>query len=216
MTKTLPRPRAGQRFGRLRVLIPEGRRKGLLAVLCICDCGNLKALPKTSLLHGFTRSCGCLGAESRKQNTRTHGMSNKPIYAIWRNMRDRCQNPNHQDFYLYGGRGIRVCDRWQKFENFFADMGHRPKGKTLDRKNGNKDYSSENCRWATPKQQARNTRRNRLLTFQGKTQCVADWTEECGYPVGLIVNRLGDGWSVERALTTPCRVQKNNRPVQSR
>ena len=216
MPKTLPRPRVGQRFGRLKVLIPQGRRKGYLSVLCICDCGQLCAPTNHNLINGKSSSCGCKSREKTSARNRKHGHSGLPLYALWRNMRDRCQNSNHQDFYLYGGRGIKVCDRWQEFENFLADMGHRPKGKTLDRKDGSKDYSPENCRWATPKQQARNTRRNRLLTFQGKTQCVADWTEECGYPIGLIVNRLRSGWSVERALTTPCRVQKNNRPVQSR
>lgn len=117
-------------------------------------------------------------------------------------MRARCRNPKHIDFQNYGGRGIKVCDRWlHSFENFLADMGERPPGMSIDRHpNKDGDYEPGNCRWATPTEQARNTRRNRMITIEGKTACISEWSEESGVSTALIWHRLNKGWEPQAAV----------------
>ncbi len=127
-------------------------------------------------------------------------------------MVQRCYDVGKSNYRYYGGRGIRVCERWQGkdgFVNFLADMGEKPTPKhTIDRHpNKDGDYEPGNCRWATMKEQSRNTRRNRMLNFQGKTQCVSAWEEELGFPRDVVKHRIGKlKWSVEDALTKPLRV----------
>lgn len=133
----------------------------------------------------------------------THGQSYSKTYHAWIELRARCQNPKHAHFPDYGGRGITVCDRWQTFENFRADMGDMPKGLQIDRINNDLGYAPDNCRWASRKQQARNRRGNRLLTLQNETLPMAAWSERLRFPRNLISNRLRRGWTVERALTAP-------------
>lgn len=105
-------------------------------------------------------------------------MSNTRIYRIWKGMRNRCFNKKGKDYKHYGGRGIKICDKWMKFENFYRDMGEIPENKTLDRKDNNKNYCKENCHYATRKQQANNRRSNVLITYNGKTQNVMQWSKE--------------------------------------
>lgn len=114
----------------------------------------------------------------------------------------RCYNPNNHKYVDYGARGIKVCQRWWKFENFFTDMGHPPKGKSLDRIDNSIGYSKCNCRWATALQQGRNKRNNVLLTFNGQIKCMSEWAQELNIRVGTLHARLKQGWSVKRALTT--------------
>jgi hypothetical protein len=137
-------------------------------------------------------------------------MSKHPLFTVWNNMIRRCYDPSNNAYHNYGGRGITVCDRWKaSFANFYADMGERPTPKhTLDRINNNLGYSRDNCRWATPKEQTRNTRHNRALTWKGETKIIADWADdprmvEIGVGAQLIAERLRLGWDAERALTTP-------------
>jgi len=120
-------------------------------------------------------------------------------------MLTRCTNPNFPGFYKHGGRGIRVCERWHSFENFLADMGERPSGKTLDRINNNGHYEPGNCRWATTAEQSVNTRQNHFLTFMGETMTLSQWTAKMGLRRGCIGERIARGWSVARALTEPVR-----------
>jgi hypothetical protein len=154
MTKHL----TGQRFGRLTVLHEEGRdRRGNVLWLCSCDCGSLNRVISTELCSGHTRSCGCLQRDRLLQvrPSVTHGMSSSHTWRSWRSMRMRCADPNNK---YYGGRGIRVCQRWlHSFENFLADMGERPPGTSLDRYPDNAgDYEPGNCRWATTIEQRGN------------------------------------------------------------
>ncbi len=119
----------------------------------------------------------------------------------------RCTKTAHHNFEGYGGRGITVCERWRDFVAFLEDMGERPDGLTLDRIDNNAGYSPENCRWATPKQQARNKRDKRLLTLNGETRSVTEWAEKLGVERDNLWSRLHIGWTVEEALTRPIKAR---------
>lgn len=146
---------------------------------------------------------------TRTSIPRQHGMGKTRIYAVWNAMRARCSNPNNGSYADYGARGITVCERWQKFENFLADMGVPAPGMTLERKDNDLCYSPDNCVWAPRFVQNRNTRRNLFITYQGRTQILTDWARELDLPLLCIWKRLNRGWSVDRAFTQP--VRKANR-----
>lgn len=125
----------------------------------------------------------------------THGMWKSREYQIWRQMRDRCNNPNSRRYKNYGGRGITVCKRWDSFERFYEDMGPAPSLlHTIERINNDGKYTPANCRWATPQEQANNRRTNKLITYRGKTQTIAQWARELGLPYHWIKYRLSIGW----------------------
>ncbi len=150
---------SGQRFGRLAV---EGRADFKIneqaTWVCRCDCGNVRYVPGAQLRSGRSKSCGCLRSEITGDRRRTHGMSETPIYEAWRRMHDRCENQRASGFSDYGGRGIYVCAEWSDFRRFYADMGPRPSNRSLDRLNNDGPYALNNCRWATPEEQAQNRR----------------------------------------------------------
>lgn len=151
---------SGQRFGRLVALERHGTSQPTMW-LCRCDCGATTAVRSRSLVAGLTRSCWCFRREVVAQlgkRAATHGQTDTPTWRSWKSMLDRCTYPSSIGWKNYGGRGITVCERWRSFANFLADMGERPPGKTLDRKENDLGYSKANCRWATPKQQADNRR----------------------------------------------------------
>jgi hypothetical protein len=135
-----------------------------------------------------------------ERNT-THGLSHLPEYSLWCGMKQRCYYTKHKSYKDYGGRGIKVCDQWLNFENFYADMRSKPEGMTLDRIDHNKDYSPENCKWSTYKEQMRNTNRNNVISFKGKTMCVADWAKELNMSYTKLRMRLHRGWNIERAMS---------------
>jgi len=181
----------GQRFGRLTVYSRTGSDKSGQAMwLCKCDCGNERTIRSNDLRNGQTQSCGCLQRERIIQKLTTHGMAETAIYHVWSSMCQRCNNPNNAGYKNYGGRGITVCERWNKFENFYADMGEAPKELTIERIDNNKGYSPENCHWSTRKEQARNKRNNRIIKYQGKDQCVSAWAEEIGVGHQILQYRL--------------------------
>lgn len=132
-----------------------------------------------------------------------HGMCGHPLYHIWTSMRQRCINPKDAAYHKYGGRGIKVCKRWSKFENFYEDMGPRPKGKSLDRINNSKGYSPSNCRWATHIEQALNTRQSIKITMGGVTKSAAQWSKTLGAKNALVSWRLRNGWDLKTAITAP-------------
>lgn len=204
----------GQRFGRLIALAEMPRaEKERRKFLFLCECGTETIVLLSAVRCGTIASCGCLRRETaaaQAQSKSTHGECHKtPEHRSWQAMLARCNNPEHHAHRNYGGRGIRVCDRWSGDEGytaFLSDMGRRPKGTTLDRypnKDGN--YEPGNCRWATPRQQLRNTRVNRLIEFRGETFTIAEASERFNKSSALIRWRLGTGMSVEDALLRPVR-----------
>lgn len=171
---------------------------------CICECGTKKTYRLSNLSSGHTKSCGCLKREKSKERSLKHGMSGTNVYLLWKAMINRCYLKSSQKYHRYGGRGIKVCKRWHDFEMFYGDMGVKPKNKSLGRIDNDGNYSPENCRWETPKQQARNTSQNRIITFKGQKKCLIEWAEIFGLkPNTLSARILVHGWSVEKALTTP-------------
>lgn len=229
----------GQRFGRLVVLERVGIDKWRSPTWrCLCDCGKETTVDSHRLKRGNTKSCGCLAreihssclvaynksesgrnktAELNKSNKTTHGMSKSRLYGVWRDMKDRCNNPENPYYADYGGRGISVCGEWSNFEPFrdwalasgydeFAKRGDC----TLNRSDNNGNYCPENCVWSTMKDQSNNRRSNRLIACRGETHTLAEWSSIVGISRETIKTRIRLGWSVEKALYTPV-VKKRDR-----
>jgi len=135
-----------------------------------------------------------------------HGKSRSAEYKCWDGIVQRCTNNKYHSYSNYGGRGIRLCNRWSKFENFYADMGSKPsENHSIERIDNEQGYEPSNCRWATSTEQARNRRSNHTLTHDGRTQCVQAWAEECGINKVTLLCRIRAGWSVSKAVSTPPR-----------
>ncbi len=195
---------AGQRFGRLIVLAYVGPSSEGAIWSCRCDCGKELSVRGKSLRTGNTRSCGCLFLESLIVNPRALKHGQCPEWQSWASMIRRCHEAGATGFKNYGGRGISVCDRWRGpdgFTHFLADLGNRPLGHELDRKDNDGNYCPENCRWATSKEQAQNRRDTVLIEFQGRLQCLAAWADELGFNRSTLAYRIASGWPIERALT---------------
>jgi hypothetical protein len=180
----------GQRFGRL-VVTAQAHGRSRVSWLCECDCGATKTILACNITCGKTTSCGkCVNVAA-----------NMRVHRVWSSMLSRCRNRNHRAFHLYGGRGISVCDRWSSFSAFLTDMGQPPEGHSLDRVNNDGNYEPANCRWATKNEQANNTRANRLITIDGRTQTMKQWASERGLNYATVKTRLNVlGWAPERAL----------------
>lgn len=194
----------GLRFGHYTVISYAGKNAKGTHWLCRCDCGNEKTV-RADILKS-SRFPSCNQGQCRKGGAvRKHPQRyNEPTMLTWRSMMSRCYNPNSSRYESHGNRGITVCDRWHDFNNFLSDMGERPsRNYSLDRINNDGNYTPENCRWATPKQQSRNTRRNRKITIDGQTFCVAEWSEISGIKQDTILARLKSGWNTQDAVFAP-------------
>lgn len=201
----------GQRIGFVRVLGFHHKDEGWHTWWnCECICGN--KIIRRSEAFTETTNCGCKTFGLRFDSSKTHSMSKSRIYKAWSAMVQRCRNPSASAFKDYGGRGIIVCDRWaDSFDDFLKDMGPRTTSKhTLERVDNEKGYEPNNCRWATRKEQQRNRRGNRILSINGRSQCISAWAEESGLSVMTLQGRLLRGWDAAMAISTPIKTQNRN------
>lgn len=201
----------GQRFGRLTVLGRVWRLNNTNTFwLCRCDCGTLRIVLSNDLRVGKTKSCGCLNKENITTNGLTHGMTYSKLYRIWKAMKERCQNPNHKFHSYYGGRGIIVCEEWQKFEPFYEwsmKNGYSDELE-IDRIDVNGNYEPSNCRWVTRKINSNNRRNNRLIEYNGETHTLSEWSEILGIKSHTLTMRFKYNWSIEKTFTTPVGKKK--------
>ena len=183
----------GRRFARWVVISRDTRPRYWM---CRCDCGTVRSVFVGHLKRGNTSSCGCLHKELSKARATKHDAHGSPEYRAWSLAKTRCTNPNREKYRRYGARGIRMCERWANdFSVFLADMGHKPAGTSLERINNDGPYAPDNCRWATPAEQSRNTIRNKRITIDGETRIASDWASSVGVPAGRIYARLRAGWT---------------------
>ena len=194
----------GQRFGRLVVVgRAENSTDGRVRWLCKCDCGQSKIVLREHLKKGRTKSCGCVKSESSSKRFKKHGGRKSKLYHVWSSMKDRCTNQDCKQFEDYGGRGIKVCKEWMDdfsaFQKWALENGYK-EGLTIDRKNNDKGYSPDNCRWTDAKTQGNNKRNCRYITHNGKTKTVAEWSEITGIPHETLLYRLNHGWETGRIL----------------
>lgn len=203
------------------LVFAPGERYGLLTGQCKtvggyalykCDCGTTKPIRVYQVHSGVTQACGCLQKKrsiaAMKLSNSKHGMYGSREHTTWTGMLSRCRNPKAHAYSEYGGREITVSKRWFEFSNFYEDMGPRPKGTSLDRKDNELGYCKDNCRWATRKEQGANTRSNIILEANGESMTQSQWATRLGVADSAIYTRLKRGWSVERAVTQPAQKRK--------
>lgn len=208
----------GKRFGRLTVMEISETKDWDIYWKCVCDCGNTTNVLSAKLRSGKTKSCGCLRTEKLVDRTKKHGLRHNRIYSIYCTMKARCYNPNNNEYHNYGGRGIKICDKWLSEDGAknFADWAYAngydenaDYGEcTIDRINVDGDYEPSNCRWATMKQQMNNTRYTVFLTYNGETKSAAEWSEITGVRQGLLTERKRRGWSDKDCIERPIRKTK--------
>jgi hypothetical protein len=200
---------AGQVFGNLTVLSRAGSRGRITTWLCRCTCGREVTKRGDRLHGGQTKSCDKHEHRWKPPRVDIVGLTTcyRVEYKIWQHMRARCENKKHDKYRIYGKLGVQVCERWKKFQNFLDDMGRRPSPKhSLDRHpdcRGN--YEPGNCRWATRKEQARNTRNNVYVEYQGTRMLLVELVEKFGLSRSTVKARLKKGWLLEDAIVTPVR-----------
>lgn len=169
---------------------------------CRCICGLERMVRASGLAGGRSTNCGCQRGE--------HRMTKSKTYKSWDSMRQRCNNPNAPDYKRYGGRGIQVCERWnESFQNFLADMGVRPDGLTLDRRDNSKNYEPDNCRWATPTEQQQNKRNCPTVEYEGAMVSIASLATSRGLPIKVLKWRLDHNWDLHMALAAPVRAKRS-------
>jgi hypothetical protein len=192
----------GKVFGFWTVKSFYGRTKHNQPIwLCVCECGTEKPVIMGSLQNGRSKSCGCKAKELRAPKLFKHGMAGTPTYKSWHQMHQRCSGKHGHDYYLVNG--IKVCERWDNFENFYADMGDRPTGTTLDRIDGTRGYEPGNCRWADLETQANNRHTNVKEVVFGEVITPAQAARKYGKHISGIRHRLRKGWTLEQAVSVP-------------
>ncbi len=192
-----------KKYGRLLVVdLSDKPSKASRYWKCLCDCGRVIDIQGTRLRSGKIMDCGCGKSERLRKAATVHGLSKSPTWYSWKSMRDRCLNPNVSNYETYGGRGIRVCERWSdSFEAFLQDMGERPPNTTIDRIDNDGNYEPGNCKWSSNEQQAVNRRTSlEFITYLGETRSLSEWSRILGIDYQKLYRRLKSGWSVERAL----------------
>lgn len=199
----------GMKFGRLTIESIWKRNKNYTAQFnCRCECGGTTHASLQALRQGRTYSCGCGKTERIGALRRRHSLTGTKVYTTWSRMFARCENPKTLNYPKYGGRGIRVCERWHTFENFLEDMGKPPSDQhSLDRIDNNGNYEPDNCRWATTKEQIRNRSITRLFDLNGESRPLGEWCERHGANYELVRLRIKRGWSLLDALTKEKRIR---------
>ena len=210
----------GQQFNYLTVIGLYGHTKqGGRIWECRCVCGKITHVTTDKLNSGHSKSCGCYTHHILADTRKTHGETETRLYKVWMNMRGRCKHTSRWDYEHYGGRGIKVCEEWDKnfvaFRDWAMEAGYNPEAKhgecTLDRIDVNGDYCPENCRWVDMKTQMRNTRSNRYITIDGETMVLKDWSARTGVPVPTFLHRLESGWTEEEAILTPPKAKRGGK-----
>lgn len=199
----------GQTFAELTVVAYAGSTKGRAKWYCVCSCGNIAIIGAGLLRSGHTKSCGCVKAKRFKELITTQGgLSDSPEYKIWASMKARCYLPSDTNYYNYGAKGVTMDESWRcDFVAFLTHVGRRPSpDHSIDRINNTKGYFPGNVRWATRYQQNRNTRRNRMFTYQGRTLCLKDWAILFNMPRKTLSDRIDKhGFTFEEALLKPVK-----------
>ena len=205
----------GGKFGRWTVLEYAGKNKNGKAMWhCICDCGTEKDVASLGLVNGSSKSCGCYMKEKNRgkiiERSKTHGCSNSRLYHIWCSMKRRCHNANEKSYKNYGGRGIKVCDEWEKFEGFYdwAIRSGYEDSLTIERIDVNGNYSPQNCRWATMKEQGNNKRNNKFITIDGETKTIQQWADISGIERSTIKKRINYKWEPRDAVFSPVKSRR--------
>lgn len=210
----------GNKYGNLTVLCSAGSNKyGEKMWLCECSCGKFLSIRGSALRSGHTQSCGCLAREKAATTQTKHGHCKRneertPLYGVWASMKDRCVNANNKSYHRYGYRAIKVCQEWRSFDDFYkwaVTNGYRH-GLTIERVDNDGDYCPKNCRWATRKEQANNTSRNRIVEYMGKKMTLQELSDFTGVCRDTISKRLKNGMSVKEAVTTPVRRHDGTEP----
>lgn len=181
---------------------------------CVCDCGAKKLAAAHKLIGRRLRSCGCGRHKVKPPVRHGHALSGKEsgTYASWSNMRYRVLNPNHPQHSDYGARGIKICARWDRFENFLFDMGERPKGTSLDRIDNDGNYEPGNCRWATSEERANNTRWNVFIEWRGERRSISQWAKKLGMSINVLHYRIRRlGMNMDDAVSTPVPKRSRHR-----
>lgn len=203
----------GKKFGRLTVISFSHISKSHAYWNCICDCGNRRVVCGSAMMTGKTKSCGCIGREMSRKRMTKNGYSGTRVYRILIGMKQRCYKISDKDYARYGGRGITICDEWlQDPKNFITwalEHGYTD-NLSIDRIDVNGNYTPENCRWVSAKNQANNRRSNLLITYEGKTLSASEWCAIKGWNRHVIPERLRKGWSLEKAMNTPLRIRGGN------
>lgn len=190
-----------QRFGRWTVLGPAPKRGKHILWQCRCDCGTEKTVLGFTLKAGTSQDCGCTRTAKNAARRTTHGMWRHPAYNSWKSAHSRCRHRSGPSWHLYGGRGIQVSAYWSGFDQFWADMGPTwTEGATLDRIDCDGPYSKENCRWASPREQANNRRDNVFITTPNGRMTVVQASETFGIAANTIFARIRYGWPEARLL----------------
>lgn len=174
--------------------------------LCQCACGKRKNILGASLRNGRTKTCGCGIGSPNKVFKKTHGKSDNALYRRWVGMRARCTQKTHPSYKYYGARGIKVCPRWESFENFDCDMGAGfDEGLELDRKDNDGHYEPGNCRWVSGKTNCRNRSSNHFFEISGERKTITEWAEESGIHKSALRHRINQGWPPDRILLAPIK-----------